>query len=70
MMGIGSILMYLIALSIHFEINIVLAISFFTLACGLLATARLYLKAHSRSEVLVGFVMGIMCQLMTLKFWL
>ena len=70
MMGIGSFLMYLIALSIHFEINIVLAISFFTLACGLLATARLYLKAHSRSEVLVGFVLGVMCQLMTLKFWL
>lgn len=70
MMGIGSILMYLIALSFHFEINIVLAISVFTLACGLLATARLYLKAHSRAEVLIGFIVGFMCQLMTLKFWL
>lgn len=70
MMGIGSILMFLVALSIHFEINIVIAISFFTLACGLLASARLYLKAHSRTEVLTGFLIGVLCQLMTLKYWL
>lgn len=70
MMGAGSILMYLVALSIHFEINIVIAISLFTLACGLLATARLYLKAHSRTEVLVGFMLGFLCQLMTVKYWL
>lgn len=70
MMGAGSLLMFLVALSIHFEINIVLAISLFTFACGLLATSRLYLKAHSRSEVVVGFMLGFLCQLLTLKYWL
>lgn len=70
MMGIGSYLMFLIALSIHFEINIIIAISLFTLLSGILATARLYLNRHSKSEVLIGFLIGFGSQLLTIKFWL
>lgn len=70
MVGIGSYLMFLIALSIHFEINIIIAISIFTLLTGILATARLYLNRHSRAEVFIGFLIGIGSQLLTLKFWL
>ncbi len=70
MMGMGSILMFLIALSFHFERNIVIAISFMLFASGVVATARLYLKAHSRTEVLIGFLVGLMSQLLTIKFWL
>ena len=70
MVGIGSYLMFLIALSIHFEINIIIAISIFTLLTGVLATSRLYLNRHSRAEVFIGFLIGIGSQLLTLKFWL
>ena len=70
MVGTGSILMYLINLSIHFEINIILAISCFTIITGLVATARLYLDAHSKAEVLIGLLIGIGSQLLTVKFWL
>lgn len=70
MMGMGSILMFLIALSFHFERNIVIAISFMVFASGMVATARLFLKAHSRAELLIGFLVGIMSQLLTIKFWL
>lgn len=70
MMGMGSILMFLIALSFHFERNIVIAISFMLFASGVVATARLYLKAHSRAELLIGFMVGITSQLLTIKFWL
>ena len=70
MVGIGSYLMFLIALSIHFEINIIIAISIFTLLTGILATSRLYLNRHSRAEVFIGFLIGIGSQLLTLKFWL
>ncbi|MEO0526681.1 MAG: phosphatase PAP2 family protein [Bacteroidota bacterium] len=70
MMGLGSLLMFLICLSIHFEINIIMAISFFTLIAGVLATARLYLKAHSTPEVLIGFLLGLISQLLTIQFWL
>ena len=70
LVGMGSFLMYLINLSIHFEINIIVAISTFTIFTGLVATARLYLDAHSRAEVLIGLLIGICTQLFTVKFWL
>ena len=70
MVGMGSFLMFLVNLSIHFEINIVVAISVFTLFTGLVATARLYLDAHSRAEVLIGLLIGLGSQLLTVKFWL
>lgn len=70
LMGMGSLLMYLISLSIHFEINVIIAISTLTLATGLVATSRLFLRAHSRAELFIGFLIGIFTQLMTLKFWL
>ena len=70
MSGMGSLLMFLIALSIHFETNITLAISLFTLAAGLTATSRLYLYAHSRPELLIGFFIGFITQLFALPYWL
>ncbi len=70
LIGMGSILMYLINLSIHFEINIIVAITAFTLFTGLVATSRLYLDAHSKLEVLAGLLIGLCSQLLTVKFWL
>ncbi len=68
--GMGSLLMFLIALSIHFEINITLAIGMWTIASGLAATATLYLKHHSKAEMLIGFLIGFISQLLTIQFWL
>lgn len=70
LMGMGSLLMFLVGLSIHFEINITLAIGILTLLTGLVATSRLYMKAHSKAELLVGFLLGLCSQLLLLKFWL
>ena len=70
MMGMGSILMFLISLSFHFERNILIAISFMIFASGLVASARLFLKAHTTSALLLGFLVGAVSQLLTLKFWL
>ncbi len=68
--GMGSLLMFMIALSVHFKINITLAISAVILCTGILATSRLYLKAHTAPEVLIGLTIGLMSQLFTIKFWL
>ncbi|NHF58420.1 phosphatase PAP2 family protein [Flavobacteriaceae bacterium TP-CH-4] len=68
--GMASLFMYLICLSVHFEINITLALGFFILATGLVATSRLYLNVHSKTEVLIGFLIGLLSQLLTVRFWL
>lgn len=70
LMGMGSLLMFLISLSIHFEVNITIALSALTFITGLVATSRLYLKAHSRTELFIGLCIGLITQLLTLKFWL
>ncbi len=70
LMGMGSLLMYLISLSVHFEINITIALSLITFFAGLVATSRLYLKAHTKVELIIGFFLGLMTQLLTVKFWL
>ena len=70
MVGMASFLMFLINLSIHFEINIIIAISVFTVLTGIVATARLYLYAHSRLEVLIGMMLGVITQLLTVRYWL
>ena len=70
LMGMGSILFYLIGLSIHFETNITFAIALFTLMTGLVATSRLFMKAHSRVELLIGLIIGVGSQLFVLKYWL
>lgn len=70
LMSIGSIWMYLIALSVHFELNITLAISITTLCTGIVYSARLYLKAHSHLELITGLVIGVLSQLLTIKYWL
>ncbi len=70
LMGLGSLFMFLTALSIHFEINITLALSILTVFIGLVASSRLYLKAHSKAELFIGFCIGFISQLLLVRFWL
>lgn len=69
MVGMGSLLAFMIALSIHFEKNIIVAISLCTMACGLVAMARLYLKIHGRAGVFTGLLIGLVSQLLLIRFW-
>ncbi len=70
MTGMGALLMYLICLSIHFEINVIIAISIFTLIIGLVTSSSIYLKAQTRPELLAGLCIGLLSQLLTVKYWL
>lgn len=70
MVGIGTLLMFIVILSFHFEKNIVAAISLCTLCTGLLASARLYLNRHGRAAVLTGWLIGLVSQLILIRFWL
>ena len=66
----GGIFMFLIALSIHFNININGAIALLTIIIGGIATSRLHLKAHTNVELLIGFFIGLFPQLILLNYWL
>jgi hypothetical protein len=70
MVGIGTLLMFIVILSFHFEKNIIVAISLCTLGTGLLASARLFLNRQGRAAVLTGWLIGLVSQLILIRFWL
>tara|TARA_R110002167_G_scaffold304613_6_gene508862 strand:+ start:2860 stop:3465 length:606 start_codon:yes stop_codon:yes gene_type:complete len=68
--GMASLLMFLLCLSIHFEKNITIALCLFIVTTGVVATSRIYLKVHDRTEVFIGLIIGLFSQLLTVRYWL
>jgi len=62
--------MFAVAISIHFKININGSIALMVIILGAIATSRLHLKAHTNTELLIGFFIGIMPQIILLNYWL
>jgi len=62
--------MFFIAVSIHFSININGTLAIMAILTGAIATSRLHLKAHTSTELLIGFIIGFIPQLILLKYWL
>ncbi len=70
MIGISSLTVFIIGLSIHNQINTINTVTFFVLMNGLVASSRIFMKAHSNNELLVGFLCGVIPQSVLLYFWL
>ncbi len=70
MIGVGGVLMFFIALGIHFHINIIGSIAMIFLIAGAVATSRLHLRAHNTIELVVGLIIGMIPQIIGLNYWL
>lgn len=70
MMGISGLTVFILGLSVHYEINITLALAGLVMSMGLVASARLYMGAHNSSELWTGFFVGIVPQFITFNYWL
>lgn len=69
-MGIAGVTMFVIALSIHFKVNLLLVISALLFINGWVASSRLYTSSHTYMELLLGLLFGVIPQLIALNFWL
>ncbi|MBK5212208.1 MAG: hypothetical protein JJE55_00940 [Flavobacteriaceae bacterium] len=69
-MGVAGILMFLVGLSAHFKINLLITISFFLFVNGWVASSRLNNDSHTYPEIGVGMLLGILPQLILFNFWL
>lgn len=69
-MGIAGLTMFIIALSVHFNKNILIEIGFLFFANGWVASSRLETKSHTIPELIVGLFLGVIPQLVMLNFWL
>ncbi|MDG2052951.1 MAG: hypothetical protein P8J69_04215 [Flavobacteriaceae bacterium] len=70
LMGVAGLTMFLIALSIHFNKNYLLEIGIFFLINGWVASSRLDTKSHTIPELLTGFFIGLIPQIVMLNYWL
>lgn len=58
LIGISGLLTYIILLNFYFNLNLSAFTALLIFLTGVLATARLVLKAHTSLELFVGFIFG------------
>ena len=68
--AISGLTIFVIALSIHLQLNLIIGIGFLILINGLVATSRLHLKAHNTLQLIIGFVAGFSPQFMMMAYWI
>ncbi|WMI68629.1 hypothetical protein [Mangrovimonas sp. YM274] len=66
----AGLFMFAVAIGIHFQININGSIALMSICLGAIATSRLHLKAHTPIELIIGFFIGFLPQLIMLNYWL
>ncbi len=70
MIASAGFFMFAIAVAIHFKININGTLALMCIIIGAIATSRLHLKAHTPVELIAGFFVGLMPQLILLNYWM
>ncbi len=65
LLSIGSAVGYFIVFQIIYNTSVIPLLIILILLSGLLASSRLYLRAHTPKEVYLGFFIGVSCQLLT-----
>lgn len=70
MVGISALTAFVIGLSLHNQINSIYTIVFLILMNGFVASSRLEMKAHTATELIIGFLLGSISQLLLWYFWL
>ncbi len=68
MTAVGELVGGLVALSFLFFYNPVKWLCLFLLLAGMLGTARMILRQHTLSEVLTGFMVGVLCSIIGILF--
>ncbi|MDT0644152.1 hypothetical protein RM553_15050 [Zunongwangia sp. F363] len=70
LVGLSGFTMFIIALGAHFHLNLIYSIAFLITALGLTASSRLYYRAHSYAELVLGLFIGFIPQIIVLNYWL
>jgi hypothetical protein len=68
-LAIGGLAGFLMAVSYHYQIRILILIASVVLLFGIVAVSRLKLKAHTQTEVFLGFIIGVLTQIGTYYFF-
>lgn len=70
MTGLGGVTLFLVLLSLHFNLNLIYTVSFLVAVIGLTGSSRLYYRAHTMKELGIGLLVGMIPQVTLAFFWL
>jgi hypothetical protein len=70
MIAISALSFFVIGLSVHFELNSTFIIASLFLLTGIIASSRLVMKAHTGKELVIGYIAGMLPQILLWYFWL
>ncbi len=70
MLGISALTVFVFGLNFHHQSNTLYIIPFLILMNGFVASSRLEMKAHTPKELILGFAVGSIPQLLLLYLWL
>ena len=70
MIGISALTAFVYGLSSYYQLPFVNIFAFCIVCMGLVASSRLYMKAHTYPELLVGIIIGLTPQLFLYRYWL
>ncbi|MGE0561738.1 MAG: phosphatase PAP2 family protein [Flavobacteriales bacterium] len=68
LIGMGGLTGALIAISFLLNVNLISVVALAILISGLVASSRLILNAHTPLQLIVGFFLGMFCQVFSIYF--
>lgn len=70
MIGVSGLVVFIIGVSLHFQVNLLWWIALSIVASGAVATSRLEVKAHTYPELIIGFIIGGFPQFLMFAYWI
>jgi hypothetical protein len=70
MIGISALTCFVFGLSMYYQLPFVNLIAFNIVCIGLVASSRLYMKAHTYTELIAGIIIGTAPQVFLYQYWL
>ncbi|WP_322551384.1 hypothetical protein [Flavobacterium psychraquaticum] len=70
MIGITALTAFTYGLSVYYKLPFVNLFAFCIVCIGLVASSRLYMKAHNYTELIVGLLIGLIPQVYLYRYWL
>jgi hypothetical protein len=68
-LGMGGIVGFVIVMSLEYQLNFNLLIAILFIISGVVAVSRIKLNAHQNKEVYIGFLIGILSQLISFQIY-
>jgi hypothetical protein len=70
MIAMSALSFFVIGMSQHLQLNSIYTIAMLFVVTGIVATSRLFMKAHTMEELIIGYVAGMAPQMVLWIFWL